>query len=128
MLYKDSTEGNFMKTIYTADHMLRNPKTELDGGQLITPWETSERAEIVRRRVEQVQLGSMLEPKDFGLEPIARIHDVNYLEFIKHCWQSWQIEGNKGEAIPSVWPARGMRQKVPSGVTGQLGYYSFFFD
>jgi len=114
-----------MKTIYTAAHKLRNPKTELDGGQLIPPWETSERAEIVRRRVETVKLGQLLEPKDFGLEPLTRIHDAGYLQFIKNCWQDWQDEGNKGEAIPSVWPGRGMRQKIPAGVTGQLGYYSF---
>jgi len=114
-----------MKTIYTAAHKLRNPKTELDGGQLIPPWETSERAEIVRKRVEQVQLGELLEPRDFGLAPIARIHDAGYLEFIEHCWHEWQAAGKQGEAIPSVWPGRGMRQKIPTSAAGKLGYYSF---
>jgi hypothetical protein len=46
-----------MMTVYSEKHLLRNPRTELYGGELITPDECAQRAEFVLDRVKATGLG-----------------------------------------------------------------------
>lgn len=114
-----------MKAVYSNDHMRRHPKTELDGGVLVTPYEKPERAEFVRSAVDATGKLDWLPRRSFGLEPVLRVHDSAYIEFLQTCWKNWQAAGKAGEAIPAVWPARRMQQRIPSDIDGQLGYFSF---
>jgi acetoin utilization deacetylase AcuC-like enzyme len=114
-----------MKAVYDKAHWQRFPKTELDGGQLVTPYESPERAEYVKSSVTESGIAQWLDPKDFGLAPITRTHDAAYIDFLTTCWQQWQDTGKAGEAIPAVWPGRRMQQIVPTDIDGRLGYYSF---
>lgn len=114
-----------MKAVYTPEHQRRHPSTELDGGQLVTPYEKPERAEFVKAAVERAEHIEWVPPHDYGLAPILNIHDADYIAFLQTCWQQWQDTGKPGEAIPAVWPARRMRQRPPEDIDGLLGYYSF---
>ena len=114
-----------MKAVYDQAHWQRHPSTELDGGQLVTPYESPQRAEYVKTSVTEAAIVDWLPPKDFGLAPITRVHDPDYIDFLASCWQQWQDTGKPGEAIPAVWPARRMQQVVPQDIDGKLGYYSF---
>jgi acetoin utilization deacetylase AcuC-like enzyme len=113
-----------MITIFSADHVLRSPRTELYGGELVRPHESPERAQIVLERVQSQRLGDVIGPRPFGMEPILRVHDERYVEFLGAAWREWAAAGNRGEAIPDCWPARRMTQRVPSNITGKLGYYA----
>ena len=113
-----------MKTIFSEKHRLRNPKTELHGGELVEPFERPSRAEYVVKRIREVNLGPVLDPNDHGTEPLHKIHDKNYLDFMQLAWKLWQAEKFAGEAIPTTWPARRMRQRVPDFIEGKLGYYA----
>lgn len=113
-----------MKTVYTDKHNLRNVKTELAGGELVPPFECPVRAEHILNRVKQVGLGNIVAPDSFGLDPILKIHDQKYVGFLEECWTEWQAAGNKGEAIPIVFPVRTMRQILPADIDGKLGYYA----
>jgi acetoin utilization deacetylase AcuC-like enzyme len=113
-----------MITIFSADHVLRSPRTELYGGELVRPHESPERAQIVLERVQSQRLGDVIGPRPFGMEPILRVHDERYVEFLGAAWREWVAAGNRGEAIPDCWPARRMTQRVPSNITGKLGYYA----
>lgn len=113
-----------MKTVFSEMHKLRNVKTELAGGELVAPFECPVRAEHILNRVKDVQLGDIITPNSYGLDPINRIHDGNYVNFLERCWTEWQKTGHKGEAIPIVFPVRTMRQKRPNDIEGQLGYYA----
>ena len=113
-----------MLTVFSEKHALRDAKTELYGGELVPPFECPIRAEYILERLKSVNLGEVIAPDDFGLEPITRIHDRNFLNFLEQCWRDWSALGYKGEAIPTVWPARGMRQRIPSGIEGRMGYYA----
>jgi acetoin utilization deacetylase AcuC-like enzyme len=66
----------------------------------------------------------VLEPDDFGMEPILKIHDASFVEFLQNAWDEWAREGLNGEAIPTCWPARRMSQRVPNHIDGKLGYYA----
>lgn len=113
-----------MKTIYTDKHYLRNAKTELFGGLLVEPHERPSRAEYVINRVRETELGPINEPEDFGMDPIYRIHDAEFVSFLQSAWDEWLELGYEGEPIPTCWPARRMSDKIPTHIEGKLGYYS----
>jgi acetoin utilization deacetylase AcuC-like enzyme len=113
-----------MITVFSAEHLLRNAKTELYGGQLVPPHECPERAEIVLERVRTVGLGDVTAPSRFGLAPVLKVHDQKFVEFLQNAWADWTATGNLGEAIPDCWPARRMMQRCPDNITGRLGYYA----
>ncbi len=114
-----------MLTIFSEKHALRDAKTELYGGELVPPFECPARAEYVLERLKSEKLGEIIAPDEFSLDPITRIHDSNFLKFLENCWNAWQAEGFHGEAIPTVWPARGMQQqRIPDHIEGKMGYYA----
>src|SRR5450631_1499254 len=113
-----------MITVFSAYHLLRNPRTELYGGELVRPHESPARAESVLERVKQQRLGEVIAPERFGPAPLLRVHDPEYVEFLSHAWSDWVAAGNRGEAIPDCWPARRMTQRVPTRICGKLGYYA----
>ena len=113
-----------MKTVYTDRHHLRNAKTELYAGQLVRPFECPERAEIILARIRETGLGEVVGPAAHGLDPVRRIHDGAYLDFLSTAWEEWQAEGFEGEAIATSWPSRRMPRSVPPrNIDGRLGYY-----
>ncbi len=117
-----------MLTVYSADHALRNAKTELYGGELVPPFECPERMQYVLDRIQEVHLGEIITPEDFSLDPVLRVHDPGFVDFLHSCWIDWQAEGFRGEAIPCVFPARGMQQRIPDHIEGRMGYYAMALE
>ena len=113
-----------MRSVYTEEHYLRNVKTELHDGALVTPFECPARVETILARLQTVGLGEVVAPKRFGLDPVARIHDPDFLEFLSTAWERWLADGHTGEMIPTNWPARRMAQRAPDSIDGKLGYYA----
>jgi acetoin utilization deacetylase AcuC-like enzyme len=113
-----------MITVYSEKHFMRNARTELYGGELVSPHECAQRAEFVLERVTATGLGDVVSPSQFGLEPVLRVHDAQFIEFLSSAWNEWLAAGNRGEAIPDCWPARRMAQRRPESITGKLGYYA----
>jgi acetoin utilization deacetylase AcuC-like enzyme len=113
-----------MMTVYSEKHFLRNASTELYRGELVRPHECAERAEFVLDRVQATGLGDIVSPEQFGLEPVLRVHDAQFVDFLGSAWKDWVATGNKGEAIPDCWPARRMVQRIPDSISGKLGYYA----
>ncbi|MDX1711028.1 MAG: histone deacetylase family protein [Rhodovibrionaceae bacterium] len=115
-----------MQTVYSDDHRSHAPKREMTDGDLVPAFEKPERADMVLAAVREAGLGEILAPKDFGLEPLAAVHDDDYLDFLASAWDDWRAEHDSDEAFPFVWPARGLRQgPAPSHIDGRLGHYSF---
>lgn len=117
-----------MKTVFSSLHNRRTAKSELDGGILVDPYEKPSRAETILARVRHQQLGEIVAPEEFGLDPILRVHTAEYVDFLKNCWADWAAAGKPGEAIPAVWSGRGMRERIPKDIDGRLGYFSFTAD
>jgi len=113
-----------MITVFSEQHRLRNARTELHGGELVPPHECPERAEFVLDRVRSVALGEVVAPSPFGLEPVLRVHDRGFVDFLGSAAREWAAAGNRGEAIPDCWPARRMLQRRPASIAGRLGYYA----
>ena len=113
-----------MISVFSKAHLLRNVRTELSGGQLVAPHECPERASMVLERIRAVRLGDIVAPEAFGLEPVLRIHNPDFVAFLASAWSEWVATGNLGEAIPDCWPARRMTQRCPASIVGKLGYYA----
>ena len=60
-----------MITVFSEHHLLRSPRTELYGGELVRPHESPERAQIVLERVQAQRLGQVIAPASFGMAPGA---------------------------------------------------------
>ena len=113
-----------MITIYSEKHRLRNAKTELFGGVLVPPYENPSRVDIILERVKSEKLGEIIEPDEFGMEPVLALHDAGFVEFLQTAWEEWSQTEYKGEAIPTCWPARRMSTRIPNYIDGKVGYYA----
>lgn len=114
-----------MDIVYSKQHSLRNARTELYAGELVRPFECPERMDMILARLDARDFGSRCEPKSFGLDPIRRVHDADYIEFLQTCWHDWTKAGYQGEAIPTCWPSRDMPRSIPPReIDGRIGYYA----
>ena len=115
-----------MIIVYSEEHRLQAGRSELNDGQLVPCYEKPARADITHTRVESAGLGPVVEPDAHGVEPLVRVHDASYLEFLRTAWAEWLAEHGDWDALPLNWLAPGMhRRVVPKNIDGKLGYYSF---
>lgn len=116
-----------MKTVYSDKQRLHAIKTETFNGKVESCFEKPSRADMVLGRVKNVNLGEVLEPTDYGVTPLTRVHTKAYIDFLSSFWARWIADGgNPEQATPYCFPARHLRKdKPPVLVDGQLGFYSF---
>ncbi len=115
-----------MLTIYSDDHRLHHGNAELIDGTLKPCFEMPSRADMVLERVRKVGLGDVAGPREYGLEPVLRVHDAGYVEFLETAWSRWQATGRQHDALPLVWPVRDLRiDRKPQDIDGLMGYYAF---
>jgi acetoin utilization deacetylase AcuC-like enzyme len=114
-----------MLTLTPAPQRLHPATPELIDAQMMPCHERPQRAEKVLARVREVGLGEVLEPQAFGLDPVRRVHDAGFVDFLATAWADWAAEGRSNDALPLVWPVPGLRHdRVPENIDGRLGFYS----
>ena len=101
-------------------------------GRLVDCHETPERLTHVLAELRRRGIGPLQAGVDQGSRldtALARIHTPRYLQFLAHAWDDWVAldPANAGhDALPSVWPAPGMRLDVlPDNFAARLGLFSF---
>lgn len=115
-----------MITVFSKDHHLHDCQHEFHRGRLIPCYETPRRAGTILHAVREAELGNIIEPDEFGIEPLIRVHDANYVLFLKEAFEEWTaIHPEDTEIIPHTWCIRRMNQRVPETIYGRVGYYSF---
>ncbi|MDY6945883.1 MAG: histone deacetylase family protein [Pseudomonadota bacterium] len=115
-----------MKIIYSDRHRLHRGDREMYRGQLVPCFEKPERAQFVYDVLKQRGLGPILEPREFPIAALERVHAPRYLRFLEQAWDLWTAQGNSNDALPAVWPVRGFRDDIePENFAGKLGLYSF---
>ena len=114
-----------MITVYSDTHRLPAPRGEIHGGELVTPFESPFRADLILEAVREAGHGPVIEPEELGMEAVLAIHDADYVRFLETAWDRWTAEGYAGDAIPTCFPARRMVQRRPEDIDGLLGYYAF---
>ncbi len=114
-----------MFTVYSDDHRLHFGKYELIDGRFMTPFECPERMDRIIEKIQEAQLGEVIAPRNFSLDPIARVHSQGYIRFLKSAHTAWTRRHGDTDAMPICWPTRSLRQKEPEDIDGRLSYYSF---
>lgn len=115
--------------VFASDDHRQHHALELDGGTLVSSWESPDRADVVRAAL--VDAGH-----DFGdvgeldMASVRRVHDAEYLDFLETAWEQWTNAGATGPAAMAFcWPSRRMNsERPPTSIHGKLGYYSFSAD
>ena len=114
-----------MKITHSELHRLRDAKTELSGGCLITPYECARRIDIVLARCRERNIGDIVPPVAALRAPLLAVHTADYLDFLENGFNLWRDAGYKGEMLPSCWPSRAMPRLVPPrNIEGLVGYYA----
>jgi acetoin utilization deacetylase AcuC-like enzyme len=116
-----------MKTFYSAAHLAHAPKQEFEAGKLSPAVEVPARAERVKARIDEQKIGPVLAPREFGNEPILRVHNPELVNFLGVAHDDWiaRYGPEAADAIPSAWPARGMRPQSATDVESRLGSFTF---
>jgi acetoin utilization deacetylase AcuC-like enzyme len=115
-----------MKVIYSERHRLHRGEMEMYRGQLVPCFEKPERADYVYEAVKARNIGPILQPKEFPVAAIERVHAPRYVRFLEQAWEMWTALGSTRDALPSVWPVRSFRHDVePDNFDAKLGLYSF---
>ena len=117
-----------MKIVHSDDNRLHFPQGELFGGELVTPFERPSRVEFILNELKQRGFDDISAPEAFDAKPVKAIHDANYLRFLETAWDQWVAAGYKGEILPTVIPARRMRQIEPHHIDGKVGYYALAIE
>ncbi|NND92147.1 MAG: histone deacetylase family protein [Granulosicoccus sp.] len=117
-----------MRTIASTDHALHFPKGELSGGEFVRPFECPERWEYIVRALTDSGFSAPEAPAALDMTSVAKIHGDDYLRFLAQAWSLWEADGFSGEAIPTVFPARRMRQREPDHIDAKLGYFAMALE
>ncbi|MEP7100718.1 MAG: histone deacetylase family protein [Burkholderiales bacterium] len=121
-----------MLTIHNPHHQLHQGRHEMFRGRLVPCHETAQRLDHVLAELQRRGHGPLRTPRNDDstlAAALAQIHDPRYLHFIEHAWSEWvALDASNAErdALPSVWPAPGMRRDVlPDNFAARLGLFSF---
>jgi acetoin utilization deacetylase AcuC-like enzyme len=114
-----------MKVYYSEAHRKHEPPFEVfDGGLRVPYLENPDRMDRILGALRGTDWPDILEPTDFGLDPIHAVHDKEYVDFLASCWSEWLATDSqdKSTLLPSTFALRRHPQK-PTSLLGRAGYY-----
>ena len=75
-----------MKIFYSETHRKHFPPFEVfDGGKRVPYFENPERMDRILTALKKTDWAELVEPVDFGLDPIHEVHDQAYMTFLASC-------------------------------------------
>ena len=114
-----------MKVYYSEAHRKHEPPFEVfDGGLRVPYLENPDRMDRILNALHQTDWAEIIEPKDFGLDPIYAVHDKDYMDFLASAWTEWLASEaqDKSTLLPATFALRRHPQK-PTSLLGRAGYY-----
>lgn len=114
-----------MNVFYSEAHRKHAPSFEVFDGGLRTPYlENTDRMDRILEALNKTDWAEICEPRNFGLEPVYAVHDLEYIDFLRSCWTEWLASEPKDPStlLPATFALRRHPQK-PTGLLGRAGYY-----
>jgi acetoin utilization deacetylase AcuC-like enzyme len=114
-----------MKVYYSEAHRKHEPPFEIfDGGLRVPYLENPDRMDRILNALHAIDWAEILEPRDFGLDPIYAVHDKDYVDFLASCWTEWldSEAKDKSTLLPATFALRRHPQK-PTSLLGRAGYH-----
>ncbi|MBD7941289.1 histone deacetylase family protein [Brevundimonas sp. Sa3CVA3] len=109
-----------MFKVFDERQLAHAPALEMHNGGWTAYNETPSRAELLRER-----LGPLAPARDFGKEPLARVHTAEYLGFLEQAYARWLAAGREGDAVGYTWPVVRRRPLNLDRIDAQLGRFSY---
>jgi acetoin utilization deacetylase AcuC-like enzyme len=85
--------------------------------------------DLILSALKKQDWSEVVQPIDFGLDPITAVHDRDYIEFLASCWTEWRESDPEVAAspethafLPATFALR-RRTRVPGNLLGKAGYY-----
>ena len=114
-----------MKVFYSETHRKHEPPFEVFDGGLRTPYlENPDRMDRILKALGDADWADVIDPADFGLDPILAVHDEDYVHFLASSWIEW-VESKPTDPstlLPATFALRRHPQK-PASLLGRAGYY-----
>lgn len=110
-----------MKIYYHNNQALHNPQTYFSRGKMRAPQEVPARVVEFQKGIKNAGK-NVTEPKDFGFDPITRIHGFAYVDFLKTAYQEWhETSSDWGEEVmPNIFVKENNALK---GILAKAAYY-----
>ncbi|MCO6049266.1 histone deacetylase family protein [Mesorhizobium sp. RP14(2022)] len=113
-----------MKTVYSDLHGLQDAEAEFIRGKRVPSFEGPRRAELVLARVKEAfGLESVLERREFGLQPLLEVHDERMVSFLSDFWPRWSEENGAVDAFPNAWPPPRAHRRQTQRIGAELGRF-----
>ena len=91
-----------MKIYSHEKQKLHHPKSYFSRGQMREPQEKPERLVELLKAPEALGL-TVITAKDIGIEPILAVHDLDYVDFLKHSYDQWMaVDEEMGEEVQTT--------------------------
>lgn len=114
-----------MKIIFDERQLRHQGAGEFTRGQLVPCFESPLRIKSIISELKKSGFAAPVSPTDFGIEPILKVHDKAFVDFLQTAWQRWEAKFGERDALPWNWPTRTMPSyKIPETVEGQMAYYA----
>jgi acetoin utilization deacetylase AcuC-like enzyme len=114
-----------VKIFFSEVHRKHAPPFEVFDGGFRTPYlENPDRMDKILNSLNKTDWAEVLEPADFGLDPIYAVHDKEYIDFLASAWTEWLASDPKDSSVllPATFALRRHPQK-PASLLGRAGYY-----
>lgn len=120
-----------MKVVFSSAHAGHNPKEEIADSQTHSPHEHPGRAEIIRETLAADPTMRIIEPDEWGIDPIVAVHERGLHDFLVTAWRDYQVEVRPSrEVVPDFFYRPSMRNAManivePEPVNARLGWWCF---
>ena len=122
-----------MKAFFSPDQLLHDPQQFMRLGRIAKPTDLPTRAEALNRTLAAHGI-NVVEPQDYGFEPLTRVHSADYLDFLASAYPRWEALREQGlnpgiEVLPNLSPFYSGRVDAPRppcpspSIVAQTGYY-----
>ncbi|HEY42837.1 MAG TPA: histone deacetylase family protein [Anaerolineae bacterium] len=114
-----------MKILYTDLHKRHATDQVLFEGHPYSVEEIPARAEVLLDAIREAHIGTILTPTDHGLDPILRVHTIDYVTFLSTVYEAYTTLYPQETAVfPGTFATRYTGRR-PKAMLGLLGYYAF---
>ena len=88
-----------MRCFWDERQRAHSPAGEFFNGAVHPAAEKPSRVDAILRAT-----GPTETPRDFGLDPLLRVHTTDYIEFLRTAHDQWRAAGRDGDAFPYTFP------------------------
>lgn len=109
-----------MKCFWDERQRAHAPTGEFFNGAVHAAAESPARVDAILNAIGRTE-----EVRDFGLDPLLRVHSREYVEFLQSAHALWLAAGREGDAFPYTFPVVRRRPLKLQRIDALLGQYSF---